>query len=253
MQGGFYSFFAFAVPSGLYSLNNNLDMLNNQHMDPATEQVLVQCKILTTGLVWWLVFREALGLRKWFSLVLLFAGAVLAAWPSEAFLSGSRHMHISSFGIFLVTVYVWVSASAGIYNEWLYKSVAKDESLHACNIRLYTIGIILNLLGHVLGNSSGGETLLHEGPAGLFRGYNVYVWGLVATYTLMGLLLSHVMRWFDNIVKLFISGCSMYVSAVFSWVIFGYAPTLNFVMALVLVSFAILLYNLERIAPAKKV
>lgn len=65
---------AFAFPSALYSLgprvpnvvwnlslsqrgalrlNNNLDMLNNQHMDPATEQVLVQAKILTTGIVWW--------------------------------------------------------------------------------------------------------------------------------------------------------------------------------------------------------
>ena len=32
---------AFAVPSMLYSLNNNLDMLNNQHMDPATEQVFL--------------------------------------------------------------------------------------------------------------------------------------------------------------------------------------------------------------------
>eukprot|EP00438_Fugacium_kawagutii_P019369 Skav207909 [mRNA] locus=scaffold190:184538:187529:- [translate_table: standard] len=36
------SWLAFAFPSALYSLNNNLDMLNNQHMDPATEQVLVQ-------------------------------------------------------------------------------------------------------------------------------------------------------------------------------------------------------------------
>ena len=30
------------ISHGTLRLNNNLDMLNNQHMDPATEQVLVQ-------------------------------------------------------------------------------------------------------------------------------------------------------------------------------------------------------------------
>jgi UDP-galactose transporter len=233
---------AFAVPSVLYSLNNNLDMLNNQHMDPATEQVLVQGKILTTGIVWWLVFQEPLGTRKWVALILLFCGTVLAGWPSDDKPDPTQKiMYIDTIGVFLVILYIWVSASAGVYNEWLYKYIGKGESIHTANIRLYTIGCIVNLSGFVASSSES-----HR-KGGLLTGYNSYTWGLVATYALMGLLLAQVMKFFDNIVKLFISGSSMYVSAVLSWLIFGYTPTTTFLAALVLVTVAIILYNAEKI------
>lgn len=244
-SGSWMSWLAFAVPSALYSLNNNLDMLNNQHMDPATEQVLVQAKILTTGVVWWLVFREPLGLRKWSALLLLFFGTVLAGWPSREKQGDVKQMFISPFGVVLVSLYVWISASAGVYNEWLYKGIGAKDSLHVCNIKLYTIGCIFNFSAHHM--SSGG----FEALSGLLKGYNFYVWCLVATYSLMGLLLAQVMKHFNNIVKLFMSGSSMYVSAVLSWAIFGYQPSWTFLGGLVIVSAAMLLYNLERIVRPK--
>lgn len=237
---------AFSVPSLLYAVNNNLDMLNNQHMDPATEQVLVQGKILTTGIVWWLVFREPLGGRKWCALVLLFAGTVLAGWPSEQPADLAKRMYIDSVGVLLVTAYVWVSASAGVYNEWLYKKIGRAESIHLSNIFLYTIGCVFNLSAHFLSNGTSG------GVSGLVTGYNRYCWGLVATYSLMGLLLAQVMKFFDNIVKLFISGSSMYVSAVLSWLIFRYTPTVTFLAALCVVTAAIIMYNWERIVKVVK-
>ena len=87
-----------------------------------------------------------------------------------------------------------------------------------CNVRIYVIGCAVNLGFH----------LYHKPVSSLWRlteGYNRYCWGLVATYSLMGLLLAQVMKFFDNIVKLFISGSSMYVSALLSYAIFGYTPT----------------------------
>ena len=44
-------------------------MMNNLYMDPATESVLVQGKVLTTGLAWRFVFKEELGTLKWTALV----------------------------------------------------------------------------------------------------------------------------------------------------------------------------------------
>ena len=232
------SWLAFAFPSVLYSLNNNLDMLNNQHMDPATEQVLVQAKILTTGIVWWWVFGRFMGTRKWCGLVLLFLGAVAAGWPSDPTLG--KRMHIDSVGVFLVILYVWVSASAGVYNEWLYKGIGKDDNIHTCNIRIYVIGCAVNLAAHLSHHSI-------DSLWTLTQGYNGYCWGLVATYSLMGLLIAQVMKFFDSIVKLFISGSSMYVSAVLSWSIFGYTPTWNFLSGMSLVTVAMALYNYENI------
>ncbi|CAK9038249.1 Probable UDP-sugar transporter protein SLC35A4 (Solute carrier family 35 member A4), partial [Durusdinium trenchii] len=233
------SWLAFAFPSALYSLNNNLDMLNNQHMDPATEQVLVQAKILTTGLVWWWVFGREMGFRKWCGLLLLFLGAVSAGWPSDSTLG--KRMHIDSFGVVLVILYVWVSASAGVYNEWLYKGIGKDDNIHTCNIRIYVIGSAVNLAAHL------SHKPVMSSLFSLTEGYNQYCWALVVTYSLMGLLLAQVMKFFDSIVKLFISGSSMYVSAVLSGMIFGYTPTWNFLAGMALVTFAMVLYNLEHI------
>jgi len=199
-------------------------------MDPATEQVLVQGKILTTGVVWWWVFGREMGLRKWMGLTILFLGTVLAGWPQQAPLHEKR---------MLIMLYVWVSASAGVYNEWLYKNFSKDENIHTCNIRIYTIGCAVNLAAHLTNDPSLGSLV------SLTSGYNRYCWGLVATYSLMGLLVAQVMKYLDSIVKLFMSGSSMYISAVFSWAIFGYFPTWNFSVGMVLVTIAMVLYNFD--------
>jgi len=232
---------AFVVPSVLYSINNNLDMLNNQYMDPATEQVLVQLKVLTTAIVWWLVFAKPLNARKWSSLVVLFLGAVCASWPTGNNDGQTKHLYIEPFGFVLVTLYCWVSALAGVYNEWLYKGISQDDSIHTSNIRLYSIGCIFNLSCFLAGRPP------QQSVSGMFVGYNVYTWALVATYSLMGLLIARVMKIFDNIVKLFMSAASLYVQTFFTWAIFGYNPSTLFILSLVLVTVAMIMYNAERL------
>lgn len=232
----------FCVPSMLYAWGNNLDMLNNQYMDPATEQVLVQLKVLTTGVVWRLVFREPLPWRKWGALLLLGIGGAGAGWPSTPTGTETNTMYIKPFGALLVCLHSSCSACAGVYNEWLYKRApAKGDSIHLANARLYVIGSLFNFAMHAATAPSGPR------PDGLLRGYNRYVWGLVVVYALMGLLLAQVMKFFNVIVKLFISGSSMYVSAFLTWFLFGYTPSALFVASLGVVSVAILVFNAEKI------
>lgn len=243
-SGGPWLWLSYTVPSLLYAMGNNLDMLNNLHMDPATEHVLVQGKIFTTGLLWWLVFRQPLGLRKWLSLLLLFGGGVLAALPSEALVEGSRRMHIDSVGVVFVMLHCWGSGGAGVYNEWLLKVLGggRGESIHTSNIRLYIIGSMVNLAAFCWHRPGSDRPFLF--------GHNRYSLALVLTYALMGLVLSQVMKWFNVIVKLFMSGASMYVTAVFSWLLFGFAPTTNFALGLALVTFAMVLFNADKIQAA---
>jgi UDP-galactose transporter len=235
------SWLACSVPSFFYAIGNNLDMLNNQYMDPATEQVLVQLKTLTTGVVWWLVFREPLGVRKWSAIMLLCAGGIAGGWQKAEV--GKKTMYIEAFGILLVSVHCTVSACAGVYNEWIYKNGhSKTDSIHLTNIRLYIIGVTFNFAMY-----ASSSTTNPFSATTFFQGYNAYTWSLVLVYAVMGLLLAQVMRFFNVIVKLFISGSSMYVSAILSYVLFGYMPTPMFLLALSLITVAILLYNLEKI------
>jgi len=237
----------FTIPSLMYSVNNNIDILFVQHMDPATMQVLVQLKILTTAVTWRIVFRQALGLRKWLALIFLFMGAACAVLPSKAASPEKPEtaMFIDITGMVLVTLYVWISAGAGVYNEWLFKSIGKDDSFYVCNIRLYAIGCCFNLYAHLT------DPLSYRDPeaykSGLLTGYNIYTWGLVATFASMGLIIAQVMKYFDNIVKLFISGSAMYCSAFLSWLIFKIEPTMAYCFALVIVTVSLLMFNTEQI------
>lgn len=73
-----------AVPSFLYTLQNNLLYYALSHLDAATFQVGYQTKILTTALfsVWML--NKTLASRQWLSLLLLTIGVSLAQLSAQS-------------------------------------------------------------------------------------------------------------------------------------------------------------------------
>lgn len=62
------------IPSGLYTLQNNLLFIALSNLDAATYQVTYQLKILTTALFSVLMLGKKLDSYKWVSLVILMAG-----------------------------------------------------------------------------------------------------------------------------------------------------------------------------------
>ncbi len=66
-----------AIPSGLYTIQNNLLFVSLSNLDAATYQVTYQLKILTTALFSVLMLGKKLDPIKWVSLVLLMAGVSL--------------------------------------------------------------------------------------------------------------------------------------------------------------------------------
>merc|ERR1712070_1109562 len=69
----------------------------------------------------------------------------------------------------------------------------------------------------------------------------------MGNYAVLGLLLAQIMKFFDSIVKLFISGSSMYASAFLTVTIFKRVPSFKFCFGLFLVTVALLLYNYDKI------
>ena len=62
------------IPSGLYTLQNNLLFIALSNLDAATYQVTYQLKILTTAVFSVIMLGKKLDMYKWVSLVILTIG-----------------------------------------------------------------------------------------------------------------------------------------------------------------------------------
>lgn len=65
----------FLVPSVIYWVHNNVQFATLRLLDPATYQVLGNLKIVTTGVLFWVLLRRQLTVLQWLALVLLMLGA----------------------------------------------------------------------------------------------------------------------------------------------------------------------------------
>ena len=62
----------FSIPAFLYFINNNLAIYIQLYMDPTSYQILVNLKIVSTALLYYLIMGKGISKLKWFSLMLLF-------------------------------------------------------------------------------------------------------------------------------------------------------------------------------------
>jgi hypothetical protein len=67
----------FGIPSLIYALYNLLAMMNQKLLEPATYRLLINTKIISSGLLFQYFFNKKLGTKQWFALVLLVLGCVV--------------------------------------------------------------------------------------------------------------------------------------------------------------------------------
>ncbi|XP_053824161.1 UDP-galactose translocator isoform X2 [Vidua chalybeata] len=215
-----------AVPSLIYTLQNNLQYVAISNLPAATFQVTYQLKILTTALFSVLLLGTALSRLQWLSLALLFAGVALVqaeqarAVPPAAALAPSPGPEAPAqsyaVGLAAVAASCLSSGFAGVYFERLLKR--SGGSIWLRNVQLGAVGTAVGL----------GAMLAAEGPAvaalGFFYGYNGAVWAVVVNQAAGGLLVAVVVRYADNILKGFATALSILASTAASAHLFGFRP-----------------------------
>ncbi|KAL6107769.1 slc35a3 [Pungitius sinensis] len=237
-----------AIPSGIYTLQNNLLYVALSNLDAATYQVTYQLKILTTALFSVSMLGRRLGVYQWLSLLVLMAGVALVQWPSESAAapppekdappSGSQLV-----GVAAVLVACCSSGFAGVYFEKILKET--KQSVWIRNIQLGLFGLVFGLFG----------MLAYDGDrvreSGMFQGYNAVTWAVVALQALGGLVIAAVIKYADNILKGFATSLSIILSTLISYFLLqDFDPTGVFFAGAILVIAATFLYGYEgRAAP----
>lgn len=138
----------YAVPSFIYAVYNNLTFFNLQRIDPGTYQVLLQTKILVTGVLFTFFFREFLSVRQWGALVLLMVGVsckFVGSPDGDAAATSHGAPTPSVIAVLMVVFQGFLSAFAGVYNEYAFKKDA-GLSIHVQNFFMYFYALVFNII-----------------------------------------------------------------------------------------------------------
>lgn len=226
-----------AVPSFVYTIQNNLLYVGATHLDAATCQVTYQLKILTTALFSIGLLKKRISSIQWVSLFMLFVGVALVQLaqldkPSTNPSGREQNPWIGFLAIFMACC---LSGFAGVYFEKILKG--SDISVWMRNVQLSVVAIPIGLM------TTFSYDYQEVSEKGFFFGYNSIVWSVILLQALGGLLVAMVVRYADNILKGFATSLAIVLSCVVSIYAFGFVLSFNFVSGTGLVIASVFLYS----------
>ncbi|XP_076440080.1 UDP-N-acetylglucosamine transporter-like [Babylonia areolata] len=229
-----------AIPAALYTLQNNLQFVAVSHLDAATFQVTYQLKILTTALFSVVFLGRQLDSLRWSSLVMLTAGVALVQLPDPS--TGERQSGTggsSVVGVAAVLAMCLSSGCAGVYFEKILKS--SSQSIWAKNVQMAFVSVWLGVAGVVV---TDGPRVAEQG---FFQGYNTLTLIIILQQAVLGLIISMVMKYADNILKGFASAISIILTSFISCLLLqDLHLSCSFLMGTSIVLISALLYNVDR-------
>jgi len=239
----------YALPSLIYAAANHFIIFSTNRLGPSMFVLLSNLKIVTTTLMTSLVLSKNFTNIQWIGVVMLLlsffvakvdlimsdngVGRAVDSAESQRFVEGV-------IGIVFLSL---TSAAAAISNEYLIKKVDVDVSLMRKNIWMYQWGALLNFVYLVAGSYKQQFLVESDHVPSLFNGFGVAVVVLMVNNALLGLSVSMIMKYFDNVVKCFAGSLVVYLTATVSYFYWG-EKTVNgpFVLSVMFFSLASYLY-----------
>lgn len=232
----------FALPAAVYALQNNLLLVAARALDPPTFLVLSQFKILTTAAFSVALMGRRLHRVRWCALLLLIEGVALVqhshTLPAPAGAAAGAGSSVSrdfSVGVVAALAMSTLSGFAAVYTECALKRLRLPTQ--ECNIYMAGYGALFSALGCLLGD---GERILQ---LGFWQGWDWVTVSVVAISAAGGLLVAFFLRYLDAILKNFAATAAIVLSTAASVPLFGFQPSLEWVLGAGVVVCAIVLYN----------
>ncbi|OQR91321.1 Drug/Metabolite Transporter (DMT) Superfamily [Achlya hypogyna] len=237
-------FMLYLIPSGLYALYDILAYVNLALFDPPTYFLLLQFRLVITGLLHQRVFSKNLNRNQWFAILAVTCGCVIKTIGDNA---GAVEKPIPFFAYGLLMVQILSSTFAGVYNEALLKNYDKNLSIHFQNTVMYLDSIVFVMVCLALG-ITGVSFSTAVAPANLRVLLQWPVLMMVLIMSFIGVVTSLFLKYLDSVRKAIASGLELVVLPILASVLFQTALTGYLVLSVVLVAGGIYLYSLP-VAP----
>ncbi|CAH0479781.1 unnamed protein product [Peronospora belbahrii] len=235
-----------AKRQGLYVIYDVLSYINLRAFDAATYFLLLQFRLVVTGVLHQAMFSKRLNRNQWISLGVTTVGCGIKTLGSRD-TNGSTKLEIHGDSPTLVTygllmVQMLSSTFAGVYNEVLLKKQALIP-VNLQNVFMYIDSLVCTLAMLALGvtGQTAQEALTTTNFSVLF---SPYVLPMVLIMSGIGVVTSLFLKQLDSIRKAIASALELVFLPMLSAVFFSYPITLYTVAAVCLVGFGVYVYSL---------
>ncbi|XP_059634312.1 CMP-sialic acid transporter 1-like [Cornus florida] len=229
----------YPIPSIIYLVHNNVQFATLTYVDTSTYQIMGNLKIVTTGILFRLFLRRKLSNLQWMAILLLAVGTTTSQVKGCGEASCESLFSSPIQGYMLGILSACLSALAGVYTEFLMKK--NNDSLYWQNVQLYTFGAIFNMARLLADDFKGG---FENGPwwQRIFNGYSITTWLVVFNLGSTGLLVSWLMKYADNIVKVYSTSMAMLMTMILSVFLFNFRPTMQLFLGIIVCMMSLHMY-----------
>eukprot|EP01018_Ginkgo_biloba_P025386 Gb_18457 [translate_table: standard] len=222
----------YPIPAALYLIKNLLQYYIFIYVDAPSYQILKNLNIISTGVLYRIILNKKLTEIQWSAYILLCLGCTTAQLNS----SSDHVLQTPIQGWIMAIVMALLSGFAGVYTELIIKK-RPSRNINVQNFWLYVFGMIFNI-GAIFTQDY--DEIMNKG---FFHGYSTITVCMIINHALSGIAVSMVMKYADNIVKVYSTSVAMLLTAVVSIFLFGFRLTLPFVLGSMVVSVSIYLHS----------
>ncbi|XP_041469047.1 UDP-galactose transporter senju-like [Lytechinus variegatus] len=247
------------IPAFLYAVFNNLTFLNLTKFDPTSYSILMQIKIVISGVVYQVLFDRKLSGKQWLSLVFLMFGCMMNQLNPAYFasykpngtsqLTEDSQSSLLTFNpaIIFILLQLLCSTIAGVYTELLIKHHSKGLDLWIQNIFMYSNSILCGLILYAASGQPYQKLfVLMEGSASAMDRFKVGA--VICNMAAMGIVTAIFLKTLNSIVKNFATALEVIMASLLSWIFFGIPVNLFTAIAILVILISIYVYSRNPLA-----
>ncbi|XXQ32866.1 EamA domain-containing protein [Plasmodiophora brassicae] len=222
----------FMIPAAIYTLYNGLAFVNLRLLQPATYRLLINVRILFSGLLLQTFFGTYLSRRQWIALAILLLACVIEQM-------GAFQLDTGLFPLITMSMQGLCSSLGGVYFQWLLQKQGDGEplGLWSKNLYLYFWSVLANILAILIFRAE------LASPSALFANFDVGVAPIVLAAGLGGVFTSFLLRDLDVIIKEYANFGEMVIVAIAQSYLFGAELRLALFLAILVVSYSLHMYQ----------
>ncbi|KNA05615.1 hypothetical protein SOVF_188690 [Spinacia oleracea] len=225
----------YPIPAALYLVKNLLQYYIFAYVDAPGYQILKNLNIISTGVLYRIILKKRLSDIEWAAFILLCAGCTTAQLTSNS----DHVLQTPLYGWVMAIVMALLSGFAGVYTEAIIKK-RPQRNINVQNFYLYVFGMIFNAIAIVI------QDFDEVANKGFFHGYSSVTVVMIVNHALSGIAVSMVMKYADNIVKVYSTSVAMLLTAIVSVFLFGFHLSLAFFLGATVVSVSVYLQKVGK-------